>query len=70
MVKKQTSYAAYLLRLWQVKEKGKTTWQASLQSPQARERRAFASLDALFDFLQQQTDASTEARSGNFRESS
>ena len=38
MVKKQTSYLAYLLRLWRVKEEGKTTWRASLQSPQTRER--------------------------------
>ena len=38
IVKKQTSYLAYLLRLWRVKEEGKTTCRASLQSPQTRER--------------------------------
>ena len=61
MVKKQTSYLAYLLRLWRVKEEGKTTWRASLQSPQTRERRGFASLDALFDFLQQQTETALDS---------
>ena len=61
MAKKQTIYLAYLLRLWRVKEKGKTTWRASLQSPQTRERRGFASLDTLFDFLRQQTDVSSDS---------
>ena len=63
MAKKQTIYLAYLLRLWRVKEEGKTTWRASLQSPQTRERRGFASLDTLFDFLRQQTDASLDSGS-------
>jgi hypothetical protein len=61
MVKKQTSYMAYLLRLWRVKEEGKTTWRASLQSPQTRERRGFASLDVLFDFLRQQTETELDS---------
>ena len=61
MVKKQTSYMAYLLRLWRVKEEGKTTWRASLQSPQTRERRGFASLDALFDFLRQRTETALDS---------
>ncbi len=60
MTKKQMNYLAYLLRLWRVEEGGKSIWRASLQSPQTRERRGFASLDALFDFLQQQTDASSD----------
>ena len=61
MVKKLTGYMAYLLRLWRVKEEGKATWRASLQSPQTRERRGFASLDALFDFLQQQTEMTLDS---------
>lgn len=61
MTEKQTSYVAYLLRLWRVKEEGKTTWRASLQSPQTRERRGFASLDALFDFLQHQTETALDS---------
>ena len=61
MVKKQTSYLAYLLRLWRVKEEGKTIWRASLQSPQTRERRGFPSLDALFNFLQQQTGTALDS---------
>ena len=63
MAKKKTDYVAYLLRLWQVKEKGNTVWRASLQSPQTRERRGFASLNALFDFLRQQTDAPSDSGS-------
>ena len=60
MSKKQMDYLAYLLRLWPVEGEGKAVWRASLQSPQTRERRGFASLDDLFDFLRQQTDASLD----------
>jgi len=63
MAKKQTRYLAYLLRLWRVSGEGESrngegtpAWRASLQSPQTRERRGFASLDDLFDFIREQTD--------------
>ncbi len=56
MAKKQTRYLAYLLRLWRVSGEGTPAWRASLQSPQTRERRGFASLDDLFDFIREQTD--------------
>ena len=47
---------AYLLRLWQVRcEKG-LAWRASLESARAGERRGFASLDELFDFLRGRTE--------------
>jgi hypothetical protein len=49
-------YLAYLLRLWQVRcEKG-LAWRASLESARAGERRGFASLDELFDFLRERTE--------------
>jgi hypothetical protein len=47
---------AYLLRLWQVRcEKG-LAWRASLESARSGERRGFASLDELFDFLRGRTE--------------
>ena len=54
-------YLAYLLRLWQ--ESGGSgdppgdppSWRASLEGPQAGERLGFASLEALFAFLEEET---------------
>ena len=56
-------YLSFLLRLWQVDGDdkqagtGATIWRASIENPLTGERRGFASLDALFDFLRQQTGA-------------
>lgn len=50
-------YLAYMLRLWRAKSVGKPTWRASLESSLTGERQGFASLDELFAFLQQETDA-------------
>jgi len=47
---------AYLLRLWRVKDKGKASWRASLENAHTGQRKGFASLAALFAFLQQQTN--------------
>ena len=44
-------YTAYLLRLWQVRCERGLAWRASLESARSGERRGFASLDELFDFL-------------------
>jgi hypothetical protein len=44
-----------MLRLWQVSHEGELTWRASLESPHTGERRGFASLEALFAFLKEQT---------------
>jgi hypothetical protein len=52
----QSSYQSYLLRLWRVKE-GEEGWRASLESAQTGERRGFATLDALFDYVRSQTRA-------------
>lgn len=51
---------AYLLRLWRVKDKGKTHWRASLENAHTGERKGFAGLDELFAFLQQQTSDDEE----------
>jgi hypothetical protein len=60
MTKEEPNYLSYLLRLWRVngeaepQNMGKAVWRASLESTRTRQRRGFANLDALFDFLQQQ----------------
>jgi hypothetical protein len=52
----QSDYQSYLLRLWRVNE-GEEGWQASLESAHTGERRGFADLEAMFDFLRGQTAA-------------
>lgn len=58
----QPDYLSYLLRLWQVRSDEdvhqsaeKPVWRASLESALTGERKGFASLDDLFDFLRAQT---------------
>lgn len=60
----QPDYLAYQLRLWQARDGGAIVWRASLKSAQTRERENFASLDDLFDFLRQQTGASSGSDRG------
>jgi hypothetical protein len=50
----QSDYQSYLLRLWRAKE-GEEGWRASLESAQTGERKGFATLDALFDYVRSQT---------------
>jgi hypothetical protein len=57
MTKQRSDYRAYLLRLWRSRRWGQMTWDASLESAETREIDRFASLDDLFDFLRQETDA-------------
>ncbi len=64
MVKEQPDYLAYQLRLWRVRGGGGTVWRASLKSARTRERKEFASMDDLFDFLRQQTGASLDPGNG------
>jgi len=49
-------YISYLLRLWRVKEEGRDVWRASLQDPQSGERISFATVEALFAYLQEQLE--------------
>ena len=51
----QADYLSYVLRLWQAREDGETSWRASLQTVPAGERLGFAGLDELFDYLRRQT---------------
>lgn len=62
MAKGRPDYLSYLLRLWRVSGGGepggmgrKAIWRASLESTRTGERRGFASLGELFDFLREQT---------------
>lgn len=51
---KPKRYHSYLLRMWQTSDGESCTWRASLEQPGTKERRGFASLDQLFDFLKDQ----------------
>jgi hypothetical protein len=56
-VKEQSDYVSYLLRLWREGDgEREVVWRASLESTRTGERRYFASLDELFDYLREQTD--------------
>jgi hypothetical protein len=51
---KPLGYYSFLLRMWQTSDGEGLTWCASLEQPGTRERRGFATLDQLFDFLKDQ----------------
>ncbi len=55
---KRSRYLSYLLRLWQTHDGETWIWRASLESPGTGDRHGFASLKALIDFLEAQTNAS------------
>jgi len=46
-------YYSYLLRVWRTGHR--PVWRASLEEPQSGRRRGFASLEALYLYLQSQT---------------
>jgi hypothetical protein len=48
-------YLAYLLRLWQVGDKGQLDWRASVENAHTGERRGFAGLAELFAFLENES---------------
>lgn len=59
----QPDYLSYLLRLWRVDgddaaqpTANQAVWRASLENPHTGERKGFASLEALFDFLREQAE--------------
>lgn len=54
MVQNERRYLSYLLRLWRVKRNGDVTWRASLEDSRTGERRCFASLEELVNFLGKQ----------------
>jgi len=60
--REHSDYQSYLLRLWRVKE-GEEGWRASLESAQTGQRKGFATLDALFDYVRSRTHAGSSERS-------
>lgn len=47
----QTKYLSFLLRLWRMEQNEHCTWRASLEDTHTGERRGFANLEALVEFL-------------------
>jgi hypothetical protein len=45
------TYAAYVLRLWQVETENGAVWRASLDDPHSGEYKGFADLNACYQFL-------------------
>ena len=58
MTSEQPRYLAYMLRLWKIRSGTESVWRASLESPRSGERQGFASLEALFAFLEERTRGS------------
>jgi hypothetical protein len=60
MTTQEPRYLAYMLRLWQVRDKDEIAWRASLEDAHTGERRGFGSLEMLVAFLQEQTRADND----------
>ena len=56
MTEEERRYQSYMLRLWQTSNDGEQIWRASLESPGTGERRGFAGLKDLFNYLEAQID--------------
>ncbi len=56
-------YLAFMLRLWQIGE-DELAWRASLEDAHTGARQGFASLAALFAFLEEKTDQGLSATPG------
>ena len=54
MAERRQDYASYLLRLWKAEEQRRPVWLASLENALTGERKNFANLAALVQFLQDQ----------------
>ena len=55
-------YYSYLLRVWLAGDKDQPHWRASLEDTRSGERRGFASLRALCEYLHQQTGLQSEIK--------
>lgn len=53
---KQRRYYSYMLRLWETSNGERHIWRASLESPGTGQRRGFANLQSLVDYLQARTE--------------
>jgi len=61
MSSEKQRYLAYMLRLWQISGEDRPTWRASLEDAHTGARQGFASLDALFAFLEERTGQAPSA---------
>jgi hypothetical protein len=52
-------YVSYVLRLWQEDDQGKFVCKISLECIQTGERRGFTSLEALYEFLREESNPLT-----------
>ena len=52
MIDRNRRYLAYLLRLWQVRDKGQVRWRCSTENVHTGEQRGFADLAELYTFLE------------------
>jgi len=57
----ETTYRSYLLRLWQVEQNGRFAWRCSLEETRTGQRRNFASLQTLLDYLLAETSEQSTA---------
>jgi hypothetical protein len=64
MIDSGRSYRAYLLRLWRVNSGGSMVWHVSLEDSRTGERRGFADLKGLFEFLEEQTNKAGQRNTG------
>jgi hypothetical protein len=55
VTRRKRPYLAYLLRLWQVQDKGHIDWRASVENAHTGERVGFVDMDGLIAFLREQT---------------
>jgi len=59
VIKGSESYHSFLLRLWRTGTDG--TWKASLLDPVTGQRAGFSSVTALFRFLRERLNVTTDA---------
>ena len=64
MAIRKRRYLAYLLRLWQAGGEEEPAWRASLEDAHSGERRGFAGLRELFEFLRAETGAGPAVKEG------
>ena len=53
---KREKYLSYLLRVWLVRDSGKSVWRGSLEDPFTGDRMGFANILELFIYLTTQID--------------
>ncbi len=55
MAARERRYLSFLLRLWCTDQDGNETWRTSLEDPRTGEKRSFASLGLMVDYLKKKT---------------